>query len=233
MTAVSSRSRALGSQTHTSAVCAKITRLPCTSAGLVHMGGRHPIFRLWACRSQWTIVPQRSQVNCYGFFRVRLRRVFRLLKIVSRAFRKRRARRLADIEKCVATWKAVLHAKRSSLRESLAADVLRNTKHRFNRTMEQWVQLQLPDATKNKAVTALWWKKWDEFYKQFQPKFQLVQVVGCAAGPGGGGEAFLNGRLILYRGGSSEAKKKVCVPKMGLQVRAPVINFIFFLRKVF
>ena len=45
----------------------------------------------------------------------------------------------------------------------------------------------------------------------------------------------LSGWLILYRGGGggSEAKKKVCVPKIDLQVRAPLINFIFFLRKNF
>ena len=48
----------------------------------------------------------------------------------------------------------------------------------------------------------------------------------------------LSGWLILYRGGGgwvggSEAKKKVCVPKIDLQVRAPLITFIFFLRKNF
>ena len=31
----------------------------------------------------------------------------------------------------------------------------------------------------------------------------------------------------------SEAKKKVCVPKMDLQIRAPLIHFIFFLRTIF
>ena len=47
----------------------------------------------------------------------------------------------------------------------------------------------------------------------------------------------LSGWLILYRGGGgSEAKKKLpkmCVPKIDLQVRAPLINFIFFQRKYF
>ena len=33
-------------------------------------------------------------------------------------------------------------------------------------------------------------------------------------------------------GGGSEAKKKV-VPKIDLQIRAPLMNFIFFLRKIF
>ena len=48
----------------------------------------------------------------------------------------------------------------------------------------------------------------------------------------------LSGWLILYRGrgvggGGVRGQKKVCVPKIDLQVRAPLINFIFFLRKNF
>ena len=46
----------------------------------------------------------------------------------------------------------------------------------------------------------------------------------------------LSGWLILYRGGGGgwvRGQKKVCVPKIDLQVRAPLINFIFFLRKNF
>ena len=39
--------------------------------------------------------------------------------------------------------------------------------------------------------------------------------------------------LIVYRGGGVRGQKKVCVPKIDLQVRAPLINFIFFLRKNF
>ena len=34
-------------------------------------------------------------------------------------------------------------------------------------------------------------------------------------------------------GGWLRGQKKVCVPKIDLQVRAPLINFIFFLRKHF
>ena len=34
-------------------------------------------------------------------------------------------------------------------------------------------------------------------------------------------------------GGGSEAKKMVCVPKLDLQVRAPLMNFISFRRKIF
>ena len=44
----------------------------------------------------------------------------------------------------------------------------------------------------------------------------------------------LSGWLILYRGGGGgQRPKKVCVPKIDLQVRAPLINFIFCLRKNF
>ena len=47
----------------------------------------------------------------------------------------------------------------------------------------------------------------------------------------------LSGWLILYPGGGVggwvRGQKKVCVPKIDLQVRAPLINFIFFLRKNF
>ena len=48
----------------------------------------------------------------------------------------------------------------------------------------------------------------------------------------------LSGWLILYRGGGGaggwvRGQKKVCVPKIDLQVRAPLINFIFFRRKNF
>ena len=45
----------------------------------------------------------------------------------------------------------------------------------------------------------------------------------------------LSGWLILYRGGGGwvRGQKKVCVPKIDLQVRAPLIHFIFFLRKNF
>ena len=51
----------------------------------------------------------------------------------------------------------------------------------------------------------------------------------------GGVRPLLSGRLILYRGGGGgvRGQKKVCVPKIDLQVRAPLINFIFFLRKNF
>ena len=35
------------------------------------------------------------------------------------------------------------------------------------------------------------------------------------------------------RVGGSEAKKKVCVPKIGLKFPAPFINFIFCRRKIF
>ena len=41
----------------------------------------------------------------------------------------------------------------------------------------------------------------------------------------------LSGWLILYRGGGGgwvRGQKKVCVPEIDLQVRAPLINFIFF-----
>ena len=37
----------------------------------------------------------------------------------------------------------------------------------------------------------------------------------------------LSGWLILYRGWGVRGQKKVCVPKIDLQVRAPLINFIF------
>ena len=58
-------------------------------------------------------------------------------------------------------------------------------------------------------------------------------------GPQGiGVRPLLSGWLILYRGGGmggwvGQRPKKVCVPKIDLQVRAPLINFIFFLRKNF
>ena len=45
----------------------------------------------------------------------------------------------------------------------------------------------------------------------------------------------LSGWLILYPGGGVggwvRGQKKVCVPKIDLQVRAPLINFIFFEEK--
>ena len=34
-------------------------------------------------------------------------------------------------------------------------------------------------------------------------------------------------------GGGSQAKKNVCVPKLDLQVRAPLVHFIFFPRNTF
>ena len=52
-----------------------------------------------------------------------------------------------------------------------------------------------------------------------------------------GSRPLLSGWLILYRGGGVggwvRGQKKVCVPKIHLQVRAPLINFICFLRKNF
>ena len=51
---------------------------------------------------------------------------------------------------------------------------------------------------------------------------------------GTGVRPLLSGSLILYRGGGGvRGQKKVCVPKIDLQVRAPLINYIFFLRKNF
>ena len=43
-----------------------------------------------------------------------------------------------------------------------------------------------------------------------------------------GPRPLLSGWLILYGGGGGvRGQKKVCVPKIDLQVRAPLINFIF------
>ena len=52
----------------------------------------------------------------------------------------------------------------------------------------------------------------------------------CAVAPP---RPLLSGWLILYTGGGVRGQKKVCVPKIDLKVRAPLINFIFFLRKNF
>ena len=64
------------------------------------------------------------------------------------------------------------------------------------------------------------------------------RLTGLRAAPNGilgrvGARPLLSGWLILYRGGGGQRPKRVCVPKIDLQVRAPLINFIFFLRKNF
>ena len=56
--------------------------------------------------------------------------------------------------------------------------------------------------------------------------------AGCKAGPRLTGEVYPSGGWGGW-GGGSEAKEKVCVPKIGLQSRAPLINPIVFLRKNF
>ena len=63
-------------------------------------------------------------------------------------------------------------------------------------------------------------------------KLQWCQVWARLVG-GSRDRPLLSGWLILYRGGGVRGQKKVCVPKIDLQVRAPLINFIFFPRKNF
>ena len=42
-----------------------------------------------------------------------------------------------------------------------------------------------------------------------------------------------SGDCDLYPGGGGGQAKKVCVPKINVQFGAPLINFIYFLRKTF
>ena len=56
-------------------------------------------------------------------------------------------------------------------------------------------------------------------------------VAGTCKRGWGAGHVLL--ATVIYTGGGSEAKVKVCVPQMDLQFRAPLINAIFSLRKSF
>ena len=105
----------------------------------------------------------------------------------------------------------------------------------FEDTVDSQVQVTFAahvqkTKVKRKSVNPFW----NESY-QFEVPLHLRPCVFKACVCGRWVRPLLSGWLIVYRGGGGwvRGQKQVCVPKIDLQVRASLINFIFFLRKNF
>ena len=69
-------------------------------------------------------------------------------------------------------------------------------------------------------------------YNELSPAKPLIPSIAPASRTRKG-RCLLSSNTSLWGGGGSEVKRQVCVPKIDLQYRAPLITFIFFLREKF